>query len=191
MRRFVATSLLVSAVLLAAEVCFAQDKQPAAAGANAESQDMWAAYKKMWEGEWVTSFTMPMDVEGSLGIKKGDKFTGTTKIEVILGGNGLLITRVFRNAKDEVVVEGKALASWCPKQKVILLHELATLGGHTEGISKVVDGQEHNTSTLIDAEGKESVTHSVGTVINENANKVKSIDGALAGLEVTWKRKKG
>lgn len=191
MRRFVATSLLVSAVLLAAEVCFAQDKQPAAAGAKAESQDMWAAYKKMWEGEWEATITMPQDVEGNPKIKKGDTLSAVMTDEVIFGGNGLLITRIFRNVRGEVISEQKGLANWCPKQKAIILREISNDGGSSNAVIKMIDGQEHNTSTEIDAQGTETVSRLVVTAIDNNTHQFKVIDGLMAGFEMTWKRKKG
>ena len=46
MRRFVTMSMLVSVVLLACGVCFAQDKQADAAGAKADSPDMWEAVQE-------------------------------------------------------------------------------------------------------------------------------------------------
>ncbi len=190
MRRFVTTSMFIPVVLLACGVCFAQDKNPDAAGAKTESPDMWEAYKKMWEGKWETTITMPMDVPGT-AIKKGDRFTGTMTDEVIVNGNGLLVTRIFRNPNGEVVVEQKGLASWCPKQKAILLHEVSTIAGRTEGVIKMVDGQEQHASTEIDAQGQETAGCTVTTSINENANQIKVTEGPYKGFEMTWKRKKG
>ena len=67
--------MFVSVVLLACGVCFAQDKQADAAGAKADSPDMWEAYKKVWEGEWEATITFPADLDN--GPKKGDKWHGT------------------------------------------------------------------------------------------------------------------
>ena len=188
MRRFVTMSLLVLVVLLAGGICFAQDKQADAAGAKADSPDMWAAYKKMWEGEWEATITFAVDLDN--GPKKGDKFTATLTNEVIVFGHGMLVTRLIRSPSGELVMEQKGLASWCPKQKVILLHELNTMGGRGDSVIKLVDGQEHSTASFIDADGKESSISTITAVVDKDTNKIKIVDGPMEGFEITYKRTK-
>ena len=110
MRRFVTMSMLFSVVLLAGGICFAQDKQADAAGAKADSPDMWAAYKKMWEGQWETTVPMP----------DGGELKGETKFEVILDGHAVLMTRNWSSGQN--TFKEMALGSWCPKQKAIVLN---------------------------------------------------------------------
>ncbi len=188
MRRFVTTSMLVSVVLLAGGICFAQDKQTDAAGAKADTSDMWAAYKKMWEGQWETTITFPVDLDN--GPKKGDKITATLTNEVIAFGHGILVTRLIRSSGGELVMEQKGLASWCPKQRVILLHELNTMGGRGDSVIRIVDGQEHLAASFIDADSKESSISTITAVVDKDTNKIKILDGPMEGFEITYKRTK-
>ncbi len=189
MRCFVTTSMFVS-VLLAAAVCLAQDKKPDAAGAKADSPDMWEAYKKMWEGKWETKGTMPADLPGKVVIKNGERYTVPMMDEVILNGHAMLINTTFRLGDSEHVIEQKGLACWCPKQKAVLLYELNDIGERSEGVVKTGNGVEHMTLTNIDAEGLTTTSHTQSTAIDQDTIKGKFLDGPFEGFEITWKRKK-
>ena len=177
MRRFVTMSMLVSVVLLAGGFCFAQDKQADAAGTKADSPDMWAAYKKMWEGQWETTVPMP----------DGGELKGETKFEVILDGHAVLMTRNWSSGQN--TFKEMALGSWCPKQKAVVLNGNDSAGGRFESIAKLVDGEEEDSFSRIAPDGTEDVSRTTVTVDSENTYQQKITEGRYAGAEVTWKRK--
>ncbi len=189
MRRFMTTSMFVSVVLLAGALCLAEDTKPDAAGAKTDSPEMWEAYKKMWEGQWETTFTMSEDATDGSGLKRGEKIEATMTDEVILDGNGMLITRIIRNAQDQVISQQKCLASWCPKEKAILLRELSSDGARSDGVIMMLDGQEHHRSTHTDAKGNQTVIRLVVTGVDKDNNRLQIVEGPLSGFEITWKRK--
>jgi hypothetical protein len=144
----------------------------------------------MWKGEWETTFVMPEDYEDEQEFSKGKKITGAMTVRRILQGQGLLITRTFKNSDGKTILAQKSLACWCPKEEVILLHELSTMGGHTTGVVKMVDGQEQHISTSIDAQGKKTIGRSISRSVSPNENELEIVEGPLAGFKGTWKRRK-
>lgn len=173
-----AASVMALAVLLGFGVSIAQEKQPGDAGAKAESPDMWTAYKKMWEGEWTTSIPMP----------DGGELKCDTTIEVILDGNAVEITRNWSLAEGTLKL--KALASWCPKRKAIVIHEVNSHGGRTEAVVTLLNGEERNSMTLIDPDGTEESSLALTKVIDSDTYQLKFVEGRFAGGDLTWKRKK-
>ncbi len=178
MRRFVTMSMLVSVVLLVGGICFAQDKQTDAAGAKADPSDMWAAYKKMWEGEWTTTIAMP----------DGGELKCESTIEVILDGNAVQITRTW--SLTQGTLKMKALGSWCPKRKAIVIHEVNSHGGRTESVVTLVNGEERNSLSHFAPDGTEESSRVVTTVIDSDTYQLKFVEGRFAGGELTWIRKK-
>ena len=178
MRRFVTMSMLVSAVLLACEVCLAQDKQSDAAGAKADSPDMWEAYKKMWEGEWEATVPLP----------DGGELKGETKIEVILDGKAVLTTGTWKLRGE--TMNQKTIGSWCPKRQSIVVHGVDSSGGLSDEVLTLVNGEERGSTSFIDADGTEESNKSVITLIDPDTIKVTFVDGRFAGGEFSFKRKK-
>ena len=189
MRRFMTTSAFVSIGLMTCVVCMAQNEQSDAPDAKANSPTMWQQYKQMWRGEWETSLVMPVDAE-EIGLKQGDKLTGTMIDKPILQGHGLQITRTFRNSEGDVVVTHRCLASWCPKVKKILLYELTSAGERTEAVIEIVDGEEHNSGTTIQPNGEQITGSVIVTKEGKNTRKLKVTEGPATGFEITWTRKK-
>ena len=177
MRRVVITLMLVWAVLLTCGFCFAQDKQADAAGAKTDSPDMWQAYKQMWEGEWETTVPMP----------NGGELKGEAKIEIILDGHAVLVTRVF--SSDQSTFKEKALGSWCPKRKAIVLNGNDSAGGRTESIVKLVDGEEQDSNSRVAPDGTEESSRLTVTISDKDNYHLKITEGRYAGAELTWKRK--
>jgi hypothetical protein len=178
MRRIVTSSILASVVLLAGTVCLAQEKKSDAAGAKADSPEMWEAYKKMWEGKWETTVPMP----------NGGELKGVATIEVILDGHAVLVTRNWSTGQN--AFHEKALGSWCPKRKVIVLDVCDSAGGRAESIVKLVDGEEQNSISRTALDGTEESTRTIVTVTDKDTYQLKITEGRYAGAEVTWKRKK-
>ncbi len=178
MRHFVTTSMLATFVLLAGAVCLAQDTKPDAAGAKTDSPEMWEAYKKMWEGQWETTFQMADGGEGR----------GECTAEVILDGHAVLISRTWNSPQSSV--KQMVLGCWCPKQKAIVLHGVGGGGGQMATVIKLVDGEEHATISRIAADGTENSSRTVSTVIDKDTCQVRFLEGQFEGAEITWKRKK-
>lgn len=174
MRRFVTTSVLVWVVLLAGNVCLAQDSS----SATSNSSEMWEAYKTMWEGKWEA--TIPRD--------DGGEGRGETNVEVILDGHAVWISRTW--SFPERSVEQRMLGSWCPKQQAIVLHGVGGGGGQTMSIVTLVDGNEHSSISRIASDGTESNSRTVTTVIDKDSYHMKFVEGQFEGTEFTWKRKK-
>ncbi len=174
MPRFVKASVLASAVLFVAGACFAQDKQGVAG-----SKDMWAQYKKMWVGEWVTTHTT----------QNGDEIRGEMTIEPIVDGKAVLITRTWRMPTGDAVQ--KALGSWCPKKQAIVLNEVSTYGTRTEVVLKLVDGEERGVASHVNEDGTEDSSRTIATAVDDNTRRFKMTEGRFEGVELTWKRKKG
>lgn len=178
MRHVLTASLMALAVLLGSGASMAQERQPGDAGAEAESSDMWTAYKKMWEGEWTTTVSIP----------DGGELKCETTIEVILDGNAVEITRIWSMAQGDLKM--KALASWCPKRKAIVIHEVYSHGGRAEAVVTLVNGEERNNMSLIDPDGTEESSLAVTTVVDSDTYQRKFVEGRFAGADITWKRKK-
>ena len=178
MRRFVTMSMLVSAVLLVGDICFAQDKQADAAGAKADSPDMWAAYKKMWEGQWETTIQTP----------NGDEVKGESTVEVILDGKAVLSTSTWRLRGD--TMNQKTIGSWCPKRQSIVVHGVDSSGGLSDEVLTLVNGEERGSTSFIDADGTEGISKTVITLIDKDTIKVTFVEGRFAGAEFSFKRKK-
>jgi hypothetical protein len=177
MRRFVTLSMFVS-VLLTAAVCLAQDNKSDAAGAKADAPAMWEAYKKMWEGKWETTITMP----------NGEEVTAKSTVEVILNGKAVLSSATWTYQGGTLNI--KSIGSWCPKRKSIVVHTVGSDGGQSEAVITLDNGEERGSTSFIDADGTEESNKSVVTLIDPDTIKVTFLEGRFAGGEFTWKREK-
>ncbi len=176
MRRFVTTSMF-ALVLLTAAVCVAQDDKSDDAGAKADSPAMWQAYKKMWEGKWETTITMP---DGEV--------TAASTVEVIVGGKAVLSSATWTYQGGTLNI--KSIGNWFPKRKSIVVHTVGSDGGQSDAVITLDNGEERGSTSFIDADGTEESSKSVVTLIDPDTIKVTFLEGRFAGGEFTWKRKK-
>lgn len=190
MRRSATITTFVSVGLLTCGACMAQDSNSEALSATkSDSPKMWQQYKQMWKGEWEADIVMPVDVEEA-ELKRGDRVAGKMTCRPILRGHGLQIIRKFCNSDGEVLVTHRCLASWCPKGNKILLYELSSIGERTEAVIEIVDGTEHSSSAMTQANGEEVTGSATVTREGKDSRKLKVTEGPATGFEVTWTRKK-